>query len=77
MSKDYSNLSEFERSKIDRVKEEKSREIICGIADYSINNANDQMIITLGVFSENPHIDKYKEVYDEIKELLQSKFQDF
>lgn len=69
--------NESECSEVEQMKKEKSNEVICGIADYSIDNANDQMIITLGVFSPNPHIDKYKEVYDEIKNLLKSKFQDF
>jgi len=56
--------------------EQNKSDIFAGIRDYAIDNGEFQMTITLTVASTDPGIDKYKTVLDEIRNLLEEKFQD-
>ncbi|KPH76097.1 hypothetical protein [Oceanobacillus caeni] len=51
-------------------------DIIAGIKEFAIDNEKFEMTLTLTVASENPGIDKYKTVYDDIHNLLATSYQE-
>lgn len=54
------------------INDEKSGDIIVGFENFTVDNAKDQMTLTLNVYSYSNDfgIGKYKTVYDEIRKFL-------